>query len=200
MLAGCIETLTVVTPSEMVKIRMQTAQGKTSGALSSSSVFTVIRHIVQTEGVGSLYKGMAPTLVRQTTNQGCRFLMYGRVMDEMRQRDAENKRRYWHSFLAGGIAGGVNVYINTPADVVKTRMQNQVSNLRVATTHIDATTSAPPKMIYTSSWDCLIRTARNEGVLALWKGSKARVVRLVPGQAITFGAFGFFESFLSRHI
>lgn len=51
---------------------------------------------------------------------------------------------------------------------------------------------------YKSTFDCLLKMGRDEGFLALWKGSTARVARLVPGQAITFGAFNFFDDLLKR--
>ena len=36
--------------------------------------------------------------------------------------------------------------------------------------------------MYSGSFDCLKKIIRHEGLLALWSGSTARVVRLVPGQ------------------
>ena len=49
---------------------------------------------------------------------------------------------------------------------------------------------------YRSSWECLARVAQDEGINALWRGSVIRLCRLVPGQAITFGAFGYFSHML----
>mmetsp|Transcript_5574 Transcript_5574/g.13580 ORF Transcript_5574/g.13580 Transcript_5574/m.13580 type:complete len:290 (+) Transcript_5574:100-969(+) len=179
--AGFIETFAIVTPSEMVKIRMQTNR------MESRSLLQVVPQILWEEGLLAFYKGSLPTLIRQTTNQGCRFLTYSRIMDELKRRDHQQKNSYWHSFVAGGMAGGLNVYLNTPADVVKTRMQNQVT-----------TRNTRPE--YKNTLDCLQKVARTEGMLALWRGSTARVVRLVPGQAITFGAFNFFDNLLKDTI
>jgi hypothetical protein len=52
---------------------------------------------------------------------------------------------------------------------------------------------------FTGTVDCIVKTVRYEGVRALWNGSTARVARLVPGQAITFGAFQYFSSLLERY-
>ncbi|GAB5355394.1 hypothetical protein AAMO2058_000201800 [Amorphochlora amoebiformis] len=177
--AGTVETIAVVTPSEMLKIRLQTEKGSGIGSIG------VLVNILRKEGPLALYKGMLPTWFRQSTNQGCRFVLYGRVTDYLRAVDSQQKQRHWHSFLAGALAGGINVYVNNFADVVKTRMQNQGPQL-----------SSSLKPIYSSSWDCLKRIVREEGILALWTGSTPRVVRLVPGQAITFGVFGYFEKLL----
>jgi len=129
---------------------------------------------------------MTPTWFRQSTNQGCRFLVFGRISDVLKGLDSQKQKRHWHGFVGGGIAGGINVYVNNFADVVKTRMQNQNNSVKSA-------------KVYKSSLHCLQDIVRSEGILALWNGSTARVVRLVPGQAITFGAYSFFDSLIKRN-
>ena len=56
---------------------------------------------------------------------------------------------------------------------VKTRLQKQV-----------VTPGKAPK--YTGLFQACILIAREEGVLALWKGITPRLLRIMPGQAITF--------------
>ena len=63
--------------------------------------------------------------------------------------------------------------VNNPLDVVKTRMQKQV--IRPGT---------EPK--YQSLMQSCVVIAREEGTLALWKGITPRLMRIMPGQAITF--------------
>ena len=41
--------------------------------------------------------------------------------------------------------------------------------------------------------------AREEGVLALWKGITPRLMRIVPGQAITFMTYEFVSSNLIKY-
>jgi solute carrier family 25 citrate transporter 1 len=41
--------------------------------------------------------------------------------------------------------------------------------------------------------------AREEGVLALWKGITPRLMRIMPGQAITFMTYEAVSSFLYRN-
>lgn len=51
---------------------------------------------------------------------------------------------------------------------------------------------------YAGFADCLIKVARNEGVLALWKGLVPRLARTPPGQAIVWAVSdqitGYFEN------
>ena len=65
------------------------------------------------------------------------------------------------------------ILVNNPLDVVKTRLQKQV--VRPGKT---------PK--YTGLLQACVVIAKEEGVLALWKGITPRLLRIMPGQAITF--------------
>jgi hypothetical protein len=68
-----------------------------------------------------------------------------------------------------------------PLDVLKTKMQG-----------IEA------KQLYSNSIDCLVKTVKNEGVLALWKGATPRLGRLIvstlPVFFSVYGLWGFTDS------
>ena len=51
---------------------------------------------------------------------------------------------------------------------------------------------------YTGLVQACTLIAREEGVLALWKGITPRLMRIVPGQAITFMTYEFVSSNLIR--
>jgi len=68
--------------------------------------------------------------------------------------------------------------VNNPLDVVKTRLQRQV----VREGHA-------PK--YTGLAQACAVIAKEEGMLALWKGITPRLMRIMPGQAITFMTYEF---------
>lgn len=67
-------------------------------------------------------------------------------------------------FGAGLVAGTLATAGNTPFDVVKTRVQNNI---------------APYDRISTISG--LFKVAKSEGVKSLWKGFAPKVIRLGPG-------------------
>ena len=75
-------------------------------------------------------------------------------------------------FLAGTVAGIVSLAVAHPFDTVKTRLQ-------VAQTGQ-----------YRGILDCLMRTARTEGVRSLFKGLNAPVVASVSCNAIVFSTYG----------
>lgn len=57
--------------------------------------------------------------------------------------------------------------LSCPADVVKTRMMNQGGHVK-----------------YKSSYDCLVKTVKIEGLRALWKGFFPTWARLGPWQFV----------------
>jgi solute carrier family 25 citrate transporter 1 len=75
--------------------------------------------------------------------------------------------------MIGGFSGGMGPLVNNPLDVVKTRLQKQVVH-----------EGKKPK--YTGLIQACAVIAKEEGSLALWKGITPRLLRIMPGQAITF--------------
>jgi len=71
----------------------------------------------------------------------------------------------------GGAAGTVSVYATMPFDVVKTRMQG----LEAAQ--------------YKNALECGVRVFREEGALALWKGSTPRLGRVFFSSGLIFTFF-----------
>jgi len=71
--AGTTEAVAVVTPMEVVKIRLQAQQHSLADPLDAPryrnaghAVFTIVRE----EGISALYRGVSLTALRQATNQG----------------------------------------------------------------------------------------------------------------------------------
>jgi len=46
---------------------------------------------------------------------------------------------------------------------------------------------------YDGIMECFSRTAREEGVLSLWRGNTANVIRYFPTQALNFAFKGIFQ-------
>lgn len=71
--AGVTEAVAVVTPMEVVKIRLQAQQHSLVDPLevpqyrnAGHAVYTIVRE----EGAAALYRGVTLTALRQATNQG----------------------------------------------------------------------------------------------------------------------------------
>jgi solute carrier family 25 citrate transporter 1 len=124
-------------------------------------------------------------MLRQGCNQAVNFTTYNifkkKVLEIQNKKDLD----HWQSLLLGGISGGFGPLINNPLDVVKTRMQKQVIR--------------PGKQTkYTGIFQAIGLIYKEEGVLALWKGLTPRLMRIMPGQAITFMTYEALSSSLIR--
>ena len=164
--AGAAEALFVVTPQETLKTKL--IHDKLSENPKYRSVFHGIYTIAQQHGFSGLYKGVLATLLKQSTNQGVRFVVF------------EDTKKFLSNYisykvivdlLAGGFAGFCSTMFNNPVDVVKTQMQG-----------IDAHK-------YKGFSDCFATIYRNEGFFGFYKGVRPRLVRVILDVALTFSIF-----------
>ncbi|KAK4765588.1 hypothetical protein SAY86_026678 [Trapa natans] len=123
------------------------------------------RKIVHLEGIGGMWKGVLPNAQRAFLvnmgelacyDQAKRFIIGGQISED---------NIYAHT-LASIMSGLSATALSCPADVVKTRMMNQSNTM------------------YSSSYDCLMKTVRIEGLRALWKGFLPTWARLGPWQFV----------------
>ena len=75
------------------------------------------------------YKGLVPTIFKQSTNQAIRFFVFNEIKKFLQHGDKTKDIGVIQTFCAGGTAGAASVFGNTPIDVVKTRMQVSVIKL-----------------------------------------------------------------------
>ncbi|CAI5706973.1 hypothetical protein KXD40_006029 [Peronospora effusa] len=171
LLAGCIESIFIVTPFEVIKTRMQ----KEVGVGRFSGPIDCTRHVVRNEGIRALWKGNVPTMARQGSNQAFNFMAFAWLNHNVwDKQDGDGKTLpTYATFINGLIAGSLGPMFNTPMDVLKTRLMGQE-------------TVAGQELKYKGFFDALKVIAREEGVSALWKGLLPRLTKMAPGQAITW--------------
>jgi len=176
--SGVTEAVLVVTPAEVCKIRMQSQyhsmmDPRQVQRRKYTNVAQTAMVIVREEGFGALYKGVIPTMMRQGCNQAANFTAYGYLKKLWADHSGVAELQPWQHLILGGLSGGLGPCVNNPLDVVKTRMQKQVIH-----------EGQPAK--YTGMIQSCGVIAREEGAAALWKGITPRLLRIMPGQAITF--------------
>lgn len=86
-------------------------------------------------------------------------------------------------FLMGGVSAAVSKTAAAPIERVKLLIQNQDEMIKAGRL------SEPYKGIT----DCFARTMKDEGVLALWRGNTANVIRYFPTQALNFAFKDYFK-------
>lgn len=177
--AGMTEAFLVIS-FELVKIRMQDKSlvGKYSG------VWDCVRTIAAEEGILAFAKGLEPTLWRHAMWNGGYFgtIHYIRSLFTKYAPSVENKMA--RDFVCGAIGGTIGTILNTPFDVVKTRIQGTIG----------------PHPRYSWAFPALVVIGREEGWRALWKGFLPKVLRLGPGGGILLVVYTQMLNFISRYL
>ncbi|KAK1388875.1 ADP/ATP translocase [Heracleum sosnowskyi] len=93
-------------------------------------------------------------------------------------------RGFMVDFLMGGVSAAVSKTAAAPIERVKLLIQNQGEMIK------DGRLSEPYKGI---SY-CFARTIKDEGVISLWRGNTANVIRYFPTQALNFAFKDYFKS------
>jgi solute carrier family 25 (mitochondrial citrate transporter), member 1 len=127
--AGITEAVAVVTPMEVVKIRLQAQHHSMSDPLdvpryrnAAHAAYTVVKE----EGFGALYRGVGLTAVRQGTNQAVNFTAYQafkKWAKDYQPQYANAELPSWQHLLLGGLSGAMGPMSNAPIDTIKTRIQ-----------------------------------------------------------------------------
>lgn len=170
--AGATEAFVVV-PFELVKIRLQDK----AQAAKYNGIADVVRKVVAQEGPLALYQGLEATIWRHATWNAGYFGCIFQVRALLPPNPTKNKSiQLRNDLISGTIGGTVGTILNTPFDVIKSRVQNSP---RV------------PGGVPKYNWTCpaLLTIAREEGFSALYKGFLPKVMRLGPGGGILLVVF-----------
>ena len=82
-----------------------------------------ISHFPFGVGIGGVYKGLLPTILKQGSNQAIRFFVYENLKHWFQGDDYSKNIGTLRTAFCGVTAGAASVFGNTPIDVIKTRMQ-----------------------------------------------------------------------------
>ncbi|KAF7333684.1 ODC2-mitochondrial 2-oxodicarboxylate carrier [Mycena sanguinolenta] len=161
--AGATESFVVV-PFELVKIKMQDKTSTFKGPME------VVRHIIKADGLLGLYAGMESTFWRHVWWNGGYFGCIFQVRSMLPKAETPEATLF-NNFVSGSIGGFAGTLLNTPFDVVKSRIQS-----------VSKVPGVTPK--YNWTYPALVTIFREEGPAALYKGFVPKVLRLAPGGGV----------------
>lgn len=165
--AGVSEAVLAVTPIETLKTRVADDQRMNTKRYTGS--FDALVKIIKSEGLAGVYRGVAPTIMKQGTNQMVRFPVQQASMQIITMGDDSKRTSPLYNGLAGCMAGAVSVLVTMPQDTLKTRMQGE-----------DA------KKLYKGTMDCARQIIQKEGFMFFYTGTWPRLVRVSLDVGITF--------------
>ncbi|KAI3434506.1 hypothetical protein D9Q98_002580 [Chlorella vulgaris] len=161
----------VGSPADLSLIRMQADTTlPPEQRRNYKGVFDALTRIVRDEGIGGLFTGAGPTVVR-----ACALNMGMLASNDQAKEILEEMGFGGTTVVVGGatIAGFFAAACSLPFDYVKTQMQKMKP---------DPVTGAVP---YTNSIDCAVKTLRSKGPLGFYTGFPTYVIRIAPHAALT---------------
>ncbi|KAB5570770.1 mitochondrial carrier domain-containing protein [Coniochaeta sp. 2T2.1] len=155
-------------PFFLVKTRLQSyspslpvgTQHKYKNALDGT------RQIFRTEGVGGLYRGVGAAMIRTGFGSSVQLPTYFFAKRRLVKHLGMEEGAPLH-LASSTFSGFVVCIVMHPPDTIMSRMYNQNGNL------------------YQGVFDCLAKTIRTEGFLAIYKGFLPHLARILPHTILT---------------
>lgn len=206
--AGAAQVI-VTNPLEVLKLKLQTSE------------MTIREVLGQIQGAGDLYQGVGACIARDITFSAILFPLYAHLkvmwaatLMSVAQGEGESIT-FWANLLAGSFAAGPAAFLATPADVVKTRLQQarkSLSEMNLVDKVINSSDKIVPpiQIVYVdqlavkgaaaaSFLDTMVLIANQEGPEVLFSGWFERVVRSVPQFGVTLAMYDLLNSLAIQH-
>lgn len=177
----------VVQPLDLIKNRMQLSGTKTS-------TINVISSILKNEGALALYAGLSAGLLRQASYTTTRLGTY-EWLSQLISKDSQPN--FIMKVLIGCTAGCVGAFVGTPAEVALIRMT------------ADGRLPIAERRNYKNAFNALVRIVKEEGFLALWRGTIPTMGRAMVVNAAQLASYsqskemllntGYFENNITLH-
>ncbi|KAH3912278.1 hypothetical protein HBI56_005620 [Parastagonospora nodorum] len=163
----------MVYPIDLVKTRMQNQRSSGAGHVLYKNSLDCAKKVIKNEGFTGLYSGVLPQLVGVAPEKAIKLTVNDLVRGKMTDKST-GQIRLPHEILAGGTAGACQVVFTNPLEIVKIRLQIQGE--------IAKNVEGAPRR--SAMW-----IVKNLGLVGLYKGASACLLRDVPFSAIYFPSY-----------
>jgi len=154
----------VIHPIDLAKVRMQ-LYGQLNPGKPIPGFTTIITNIVKSDGITSVYKGVDAAIGRQMVYGTARIGLHRTFSDKLVEYNDGKPINFFVKTLSGMASGSVAVCIGTPFDIALVRLQS------------DSMAPVKERRNYKNVFDALIRTTKEEGFGALYKGLAPNILR-----------------------
>ncbi|TVY89177.1 putative mitochondrial 2-oxoglutarate/malate carrier protein [Lachnellula willkommii] len=157
-------------PADLALIRMQSDGLKPVAERKQyRSVFHALKSIAKSEGVGALWAGAAPTVVRAMALNFGQLAFFSEAKQQLKDTSLSPRTQ---TLTASAVAGFFASFFSLPFDFVKTRLQKQQR-------------AADGTLPYKGMSDCFRKVAKEEGLLRFYRGFSTYYVRIAPHAMVT---------------
>ncbi|ORY19720.1 mitochondrial carrier domain-containing protein [Clohesyomyces aquaticus] len=163
----------MVYPIDLVKTRMQNQRSSRVGEMLYKNSLDCFRKVIKNEGPTGLYSGVLPQLVGVAPEKAIKLTVNDLVRGKFTDKATGHIWLPWELF-AGGSAGACQVVFTNPLEIVKIRLQVQGE--------VAKTVDGTPRR--SAMW-----IIKNLGLVGLYKGASACLLRDVPFSAIYFPCY-----------
>ncbi|CAN9505967.1 unnamed protein product [Ophioblennius macclurei] len=187
LLAGGLARLgavTLISPLELIRTKMQ------SRRLSYGEVKVCVRSAVARDGVLSLWRGWAPTVLRDVPFSALYWFNYELLKSSLCLQSGAGQENVSISFAAGAVSGAVAAVLTLPFDVVKTRRQIQLGETDAVGVSLKKKSS--------STWFMMKEICSDLGYRGLFAGFIPRVIKIAPACAIMISTYEFGKLFFQK--
>ncbi|KAG6308611.1 putative mitochondrial 2-oxoglutarate/malate carrier protein [Claviceps purpurea] len=158
-------------PADLALIRMQSDGLKPLAERKNyKSVVDALTSIAKSEGIGALWAGAAPTVVRAMGLNFGQLAFFSEAKEQLKKKTDLSPRA--QTLSASAIAGFFASFFSLPFDFVKTRLQKQSKG-------------SDGKVAYKGMVDCFAKVAKQEGLLRFYRGFGTYYVRIAPHAMVT---------------
>jgi len=152
-------------PADLALIRMQSDGLKPLAERKNyKSVIDALTSIAKSEGVGRLWAGASPTVVRAMALNFGQLAFFSEAKQQLKGTSLSPNAQ---TLTASAVAGFFASFFSLPFDFVKTRLQKQSKG-------------ADGTLPYKGMSDCFRKVAKQEGILRFYRGFSTYYVRIAP--------------------
>ncbi|EGW33136.1 mitochondrial thiamine pyrophosphate transporter [Spathaspora passalidarum NRRL Y-27907] len=169
----------VTAPLDTIKIRLQLSP---KNFKQRKSVFTIVKNLVQNEGLAALWKGNVPAEILYIIYGGVQFTSYSVLNKWLSQ--YSNLNSATHALVVGGGAGIASTLTTYPFDLLRTRL---VAN---------------SERNFLSMTGTIKKIMKEEGIVGMFAGAKPAMLSVASTTALMFWSYELARDFATdyKHI
>mmetsp|Transcript_5085 Transcript_5085/g.9247 ORF Transcript_5085/g.9247 Transcript_5085/m.9247 type:complete len:281 (+) Transcript_5085:1-843(+) len=162
---------------DLAKVRMQLF-GQLNPGKKAPGFGTILTNMVKSDGIMSVYQGVDAAIGRQMVYGTARIGLHRAFSDKLKEMNDGKPINFGMKTISGMASGSIAVCIGTPFDIALVRLQS------------DSMAPVAERKNYGNVFNALTRTAKEEGVGALYKGLAPNILR---GMAMNVGMLACYD-------